>query len=309
MAKARWRVVICDGLAEEGQALLRAEAELIEGASAEALRTAEALIVRSRTRVDAALLAGAPRLKVIGRAGAGVDSIDLPAARAAGVIVVNAPEAVTAAAAEHALALMLALARQIPRADAALRRGEWIKAELMGRELGGRTLGLVGFGRIGRAVAARAGALGMRVLAHSRSLDEATARAHGAQRAPLEHLLGEADIVSLHVPLDEGTRGLIDRRALARMKPGALLISTARGGVVDEAALLEALEQGRLDGAALDVFAHEPPGRSPLLEQPAVIATPHLAAQTAEAQRRAAIDIATEILAALRGDPLRWRVA
>ena len=309
MVRPRWSVVVCDGLAEEGQALLRAEAEVTEGASAAALRGAEALIVRSRTRVDAALLTRTPRLKVVGRAGAGVDSIDLDAARAAGVIVVNAPEAVTEAAAEHALALMLALARRIPTADAALRRGKWIKSELLGIELGGRTLGLVGFGRIGRALGRKAAALGMRVLATSPSLDDATARAHGAERAPLERLLAEADIVSLHVPLDESTRGLIDRRALGRMKPGALLISTARGGVVDEEALLEALEQGRLAGAALDVFATEPPGRSPLLEHPAVVATPHVAAQTVEAQRRAACDIATEILAALRGDPLRWRVA
>lgn len=305
----RWRVLIADGLAEEGIRLLSAQAEVIRAEDLSALGTVEALIVRSRVRVTAAdLERAAPRLKVIGRAGVGVDNIDLDAARRTGVIVVNAPEAASVAVAEHALALMLALARRLPEAAASLRRGEWRKGELQGSELAGKTLGLVGFGRIGQALAGRASALGMRVMAYDPLLAEGVIRGGGATPADLVALLTEADYVSLHVPLTEETRGLFGRQALQAMKPGARLISTSRGGVVEEQALLAALESGHLGGAALDVFEREPPGLSPLVTHPAVIATPHIAAQTAEAQGRAACDIAEEVLSALRGKPLRWRV-
>jgi D-3-phosphoglycerate dehydrogenase len=245
---------------------------------------------------------------VIGRAGVGVDNIDLEAAREAGVIVVHAPQAAGPAVAEHALALMLSLARRIPQADASMKRGEWQKRELEGAELAGKTLGVVGFGRIGRALGERAAALGMRVVAHDPLLSEAELRAGGAEPLTLETLLEQADYISLHVPLQDETRGMIGREAIEKMKPGARLINTARGGLVDEEALLEALESGHLAGAALDVFAEEPPRLTALISHPNMVATPHLAAQTAEAQLRTSLDIAREVLAALRGEPLRWRV-
>jgi D-3-phosphoglycerate dehydrogenase len=305
-----WRILVTDGLAPEGMAALRAEAEVIEAEGLEMLRTVHALIVRSRTRVNASQIAGAsPPLVVIGRAGVGVDNIDLNAARRAGVVVVNAPQAATDAVAEHALALMFSLARRIPQADASMKKGEWLKAGWQGSELAGKTLGLVGYGRIGRALGARAGALGMHVVAHDPLIPEDAIRDGGAEPRPLDALLAEADYISLHVPLNEATRGMIAGAAFSRMKTGARLICTARGAVVDEGALRDALEGGRLAGAALDVFADEPPGISPLVAHPAVVATPHIGAQTAEAQRRAAVDIAFEVLAALRGLPLRWRVA
>lgn len=304
-----WRILVTDGLALEGMALLRAEAEVLEAEGLQLLRTVHAVIVRSRTRLTASEIDGAhPPLAVIGRAGVGVDNIDLTAAREAGVVVVNAPQSATNAVAEHALALMLSLARRIPQADASMKRGEWRKREWEGSELDGKTLGLVGFGRIGRALGGRAAALGMRVIAHDPLIPEEAIRQGGAQPRSLEALLAEADYISLHVPLEEATRGMIGRAALELMKPGARLISTARGGVVDEAALREALEGGRLAGAALDVFTDEPPLASPAVPHPALIATPHIGAQTAEAQRRASVDIAHEVLAALQGRPLRWRV-
>jgi D-3-phosphoglycerate dehydrogenase len=211
--------------------------------------------------------------------------------------------------AELTLALMLALARQIPQAHTSLQRGEWRKAEFSGVQLQGKTLGVIGVGRVGSTVAGMATALGMRVLGYDPNRAEATLRERGAEPEDLEALLARSDFISLHVPLNEQTRGMVDAARLALSKPGAFLINTARGGVVDESALLQALESGRLAGAALDVFGREPPGRDPLLLHPAVVATPHLGAQTAEAQQQTALDIASEVLAALRGDPLRWRVA
>ncbi len=304
-----WRILITDGLADAGLALLREEAQVLQEENLTSLGRVDALIVRSRTKVTAEAIArGLPRLKVVGRAGVGVDNIDLEAARQAGVTVVNAPLAATVAVAEHALALMLALARRIPEADASMRQGQWRKKELKGSELHGKTLGVIGMGRIGAALAERARALGMRTLGHDPLLPEEEMHRRGAEPASLETLLAESDYLSLHVPLNETTRGLIGSEALARLKPGARLISTARGGVVDEAALLQALQTGHLAGAALDVFAQEPPGLTPLIEHPRVISSPHIAAQTAEAQERAARDIAQEVLAALRGAPLRWRV-
>ncbi len=309
MVKRPWRVLLTDGLSEEGLALLRQQAEVVEADGLGSLPAFDALIVRSRTRVGASDLAGARRLRVIGRAGVGVDNIDLAAASVAGVTVVNTPEAATVAVAEHALALMLALAREIPRADEAIRGGQWPKSDLWGRELCGKTLGIVGLGRIGTALAKRAKALGMRLVAYHPRLGAELVRERGAEPVDFETLLGISDYVSLHLPLSGETRGLIGKVELSRMKRGARLISTARGGVVNEQALLEALEAGHLAGAALDVFDEEPPRLAAIVRHPAVVSTPHIGAQTIEAQARAAVDIATEILAALRGEPLRWRVA
>lgn len=305
---SQWRVLVTDGLAEAGASILRRQAEIVEDRSA--LGQIDGWIVRSRTRIDGpSLTAGAPRLRVVGRAGVGLDNIDLPAARAAGVVVVNAPQAVTTAVAELTVGLLLALARQIPMADAALRRGEWAKDRLGGQELRGKTLGLVGVGRIGREVARLAEAFGMRCLGTDPFLSHDSLRAAGVEPADLEALLPASDYVSLHLPLTDDTRGLFSAEILSRMKPGARLVCVARGGVVDEDALLAALESGHLAGAALDVFQIEPPGDSPVLRHPRLIATPHLGAQTAEAQDRVAIDIVEEVLTVLRGEEPRWRVA
>lgn len=306
--QSAWRVLVADGMTDDALRRLRQEAQVIE-AGLEAATDVDAIIVRGGSRVTAEVISRAgPRLRVVGRAGVGVDNIDLEAARRAGVAVVNAPLSSTLSVAEHVLALMFALARRIPAGDASLRRGEWRKAELEGSELFDKTLGVLGLGRIGRAVAQRAAALGMRVVGHDPLISAEAIRQAGATPVDFDTLLEESDYISLHVPLDEQTRGLLGADELQKMKPGARVISTSRGGIVDETALLQALESGRLAGAALDVFEREPPGASPLLQHPAVVVTPHIAAQTAEAQTRASADIAAEVLAALRGEPLRWRV-
>jgi len=302
-------VLVTDGLDEPGLALLREAAQVFESKTLEALPESDALIVRGRTKVTAEVIRSAgPRLKVVGRAGVGVDNIDLEAARARGLTVVNAPEAATVAVAELTLGMMLALARQIPLADAGMRRAEWHKSELHGSELSGKTLGIIGVGRIGAAVASRAAAFGMRVLGHDPLLSDSELQRRGTEPFSFDGLLRESDYICLHLPLTSETRGLIGRETLKKVKPGARLISAARGGIVDEAAVLEALEAGQLAGVALDVFAEEPPGELPLRQHPNVVLTPHIGAQTREAQSNAAKDIASEVLAALRGESLRWRV-
>lgn len=309
-----WKILLTDGLHEDGQARLRAAAQVEDcaGLSAEQLLESiaayDALIVRSRTRVNAAVFAVGARLKVVGRAGVGVDNIDLAAATQQGVKVVNAPLSSSVAVAELTLGLMFALARLIPRADASMKAGKWVKAELEGCELAEKTLGIIGVGSIGSAVAQRAAALGMRVLGYDPALTGELVQARGALPTPLEALLAQSDFLSLHVPLTPETRHLITGQNLAYMKRGVRLICTARGGLIDETALLGALESGQVAGAALDVYAKEPPGLNALVNHPNVVATPHIGAQTREAQRRAALDIAGEVLAALEGSPLRWRI-
>jgi D-3-phosphoglycerate dehydrogenase len=304
-----WRILITDSLEQEGISIMRARAEVVEQTDLSGLAEFDALVVRGRTRVTAeAMQLAVPRLRVIGRAGVGVDNIDLEAARRHAIIVVNAPHAATTAVAEHSLALMLGLARQIPRADRSMRKGEWRKKDFQGIELSGKTLGIVGVGRIGEALAARASALGMHSIGYDPLLSAEEIRRKGVAPSAFEDLLRSSDFVSLHVPLTEDTRGMIGPDEFAIMRPGSCLICAARGGVVDEAALLEALDTGRLAGAALDVFENEPPGASPLIRHPNLISTPHIGAQTVEAQTRAAGDIAEEVLAALGGSPLRWRV-
>jgi D-3-phosphoglycerate dehydrogenase len=206
------------------------------------------------------------------------------------------------------LALMLGLARRIPQADHSMRQGEWRKKEFEGFELHGKTLGIIGVGRIGEALATRAAALGMHPIGFDPLLSGEDIRRKGVEPVKLEMLLQSSDVVSLHVPLTADTRGMIGPKEFGLMRPGAHLICAARGGLIDEPALLEALEAGKLAGAALDVFEHEPPGPTPLILHPNVISTPHIGAQTVEAQTRAACDIAEEVLAALEGSPLRWRV-
>ena len=308
------RILITDGLHERGTDLLSAAARVDErvGISAvdllEAIPEYDALIVRGRTKVTAQVFEAGSHLQVVGRAGVGVDNIDLTAAEAHGVIVVNAPQAATLAVAEHTLGLMLALARLIPRADASMKAGKWLKKDLAGVELNDKVLGVIGLGNIGSAVAHRAEFLGMKVLGYDPHLSMNEMFRWGAEPVALADLYARADFVSLHVPLIPETRCMIDAQALGSMKPGVRLICTARGGIIDEMALLDALESGYVAGAALDVFAQEPPRFTALVAHPNVIATPHIGAQTVEAQARAAEDIATEVLVALSGGTLRWRV-
>lgn len=306
---ARFTVLVTDKVSETGLEPLRADARFdvvrIDDSSspafAEALRGAHGLVVRSATEVHDELLAGAPELRVIGRAGVGVDNIDLTAATARGIAVMNAPAGNTVSAAELTLALILAMVRRVAEADASMRRGEWARSRFQGAELRGRTLGLVGAGRIGGEVASRCRAFGMRVVAHDPYLTAARADDLHVERAgDLDAVLERADVLSLHVPLTDSTRGMIDAEALARMKPGAYLVNVARGGVVDEAALAEALTSGRIAGAALDVFENEPlEDDSPLRSAPNVVLTPHLGASTSEAQELVATEISEAVRAAL----------
>ena len=301
------RVLVTDPLAEEGVALLRqsltvdVRTDLDAAGLLAAIPAYDALLIRSRTQVTAEVIAAGGRLRVIGRAGTGVDNIDLVAATRQGVLVVNAPTGNTVAVAEYTLGLMLALARHIPRADATMRADEWAKKQLRGIELRGKALGVVGLGRIGCAVARRARAMEMTVLACDPFVTQERAANLGVELVSLETLLAQADFVSLHVPLTPQTKGMIGRRELELIKPSARLINTARGGVVDEVALLEALNAGRLAGAALDVFEQEPPKNGPLLTHPCLIASPHIAASTAEAQRGAALEVARQVLDVLAG--------
>ncbi|MBI2071772.1 MAG: phosphoglycerate dehydrogenase [Gemmatimonadetes bacterium] len=266
----------------------------------EALPQAQALLVRSETKVTAELLAQAPQLRVIGRAGIGVDNIDLEEATRRGIAVFNAPGGNTVSAAEHTVGLLLALVRKIPWADASMRTGEWDRQRFLGTELRGKTLGIVGLGRIGAHVATLARAFGMAVLAYDPYLTEGRAKELQAELVPLDELLQRVDVVTLHLPLTKETKALIDRRRIGLMKPSAVLLNCARGGLVDEPALLQALEQGKLAGAAIDVFETEPlPADSPLRSAERVILTPHLAASTAEAQELVSLEICRVVRDAL----------
>ena len=310
-----WKVLITDGLNEDGQAILRSAAQVDDrnDISAEELLKVvgdyDALIVRGRTKVNAAVFAAGKKLKIVGRAGVGVDNIDLEAARSRNVRVVNAPLSTSLAVAELTLALMLSLARMLPWADSSLKNGQWIKKQLEGVELYGKTLGIIGIGNIGGAVAKRAAAFGMQVIAHDILKSPEEAAAIGARWVSLEDLYTQSDFISLHVPLTEQTRGMINAGSLKKMKPGVRLVCAARGGVIDETALLEALNSGQVAAVGLDVFAKEPPGLTDLVAHPNVVGTPHIGAQTEEAQARAGVDIASEVLAGLHGQTLRWIVA
>ncbi len=310
-----WKILLTDGLKDEGKAILAEQAQVDDrnGISADELLEIigeyDAVIVRSRTKITAKVLEAAKNLKVIGRAGVGVDNIDLEAARERGITVVNAPQAATQAVAELVIGMMFALARSLTKADAAMKRGEWIKKKLLGTELHGKTLGIIGIGRIGSRVGQLAKALGMEIVGYDPLIPAEEIERRGAKPLQtLDELYAVADVITLHVPLTPQTRGMISKEAFGKMKRGVIVLCAARGGVIDEDALLEALESGQVAGAGLDVFAKEPPGATPLVTHPNVLATPHIGAQTAEAQRRVAIDIATEVLAALNGKPLRWKV-
>ena len=263
----------------------------------------DALIVRSQTRVDAELLAAAaPRLSVVGVASVGIDRIDVEAATRAGVMIVNAPTGNTIAAAEHTMALMLALLRHVPEADASVRTGAWDRTTYTGRELRGKVLGIIGLGKIGRAVARRATGFEMRVLASDPYLTAEQAAEAGARMVGLPELLHRSDVITVHTPLNPQTRNLLGRAQLEAMHPGAFVLNVARGGIVDESALADALRSGHLAGAAVDVYATEPmPPDSPLRSAPNLVLTPHLGASTTEAQDRVGIEMAEQVIAALAG--------
>jgi D-3-phosphoglycerate dehydrogenase len=302
------RILIADELDPSGLELLKEnpEVELYQLKKDERERLPEiladfdALVVRSATKVTADLLQAGKRLKVVGRAGIGVDNVDVPAATRLGILVVNAPTANLMSATEHTFALLLSLARRVPEADASMKAGKWDR-KLTGVELQGKTLGVVGFGRIGQRVAARARGFEMQVVAYDPFLDADVARRMEVELLPLDDVLRRADMITLHTPYSPETRNLISRERLALMKKGALLVNCARGGILDEEALLEALESGHLGGAALDVFAEEPPTDLRLVRHPKVVATPHLGAQTQEAQERISKETAEMVLAALAG--------
>lgn len=299
------KIVVAEAIADEAIDALRGayDVESLVGAShaelADALEDAVALIVRSGTQVDAELIAAGPMLRVIGRAGVGLDNIDLDAATARGIAVVNAPDASTISAAEHTIALLLAQARRIPEADASLRSGRWDRSALQGVELYGKTLGIIGLGRIGAQVAKRAGAFDMVILAYDPLITDEQAAASGARLVSLDELLAAADFVTIHAPRTSDTRQLVDADALGRMKPTARVVNVARGGIVDEEALASAVAGGTIAGAAVDVFAVEPTTESPLFEERQIVVTPHLGASTAEAQLRAGTSTVEAVIAAL----------
>ncbi|HUW63215.1 MAG TPA: phosphoglycerate dehydrogenase [Spirochaetia bacterium] len=303
------KVLVLDNVAEEGLVPLRQDPELdidVRGKMSEDELCAiiggyEAVIVRSATKITARVLEAGRLLKVVGRAGVGVDNIDLDAATRQGVLVVNAPDGNTIAAAEHTMALMLALARLIPQACSSLRDGRWEKKAFVGVELKGKTLGVLGLGRIGSEVAKRALAMEMRVVAYDPFINEDKAALMGVDVLSLDEVFKEADFITSHLPLTQDSRYIIDDRAFDLMKKGVRIINCARGGIVDEAALVRALESGLVAGAALDVFEKEPATDHPLLQFPNFIATPHLGASTREAQLGVAVDVSKEIVAALKG--------
>jgi D-3-phosphoglycerate dehydrogenase / 2-oxoglutarate reductase len=299
------RVLVREQIAEAGLDLLRAKGFDVvvdtDGSLEEALADADALIVRSATKVTADVLASAPRLRVVGRAGVGVDNVDVEAATRRGIVVANAPDSNVVSAAEHTVGLLVALARNIPQAHAALRDGRWERSRFGGVELADKTLGVLGLGRIGQQVARRALGLQMRVVGHDPYVAEERFRDLGVEPASFDEVLARADFITLHLPLNDATRGAIGAAQFERMRDGVRIVNAARGELVDESALIAALESGKVAGAAIDVFAEEPYS-GPLLTAPNVVVTPHLAASTDEAQDRAGVIVAEQVAAALRGE-------
>ncbi len=303
------RVLVTEKLAQPGLDLMAAaghEVDVQLGLSPEelvaAIDGAHALVIRSATTVTAEVLAAGTDLIVVGRAGIGLDNVDVAAATERGVMVVNAPQSNILSAAEQAMALLLAQARNIPQAHAALVAGKWERSKWEGVELHGKTLGVVGLGRVGALVAQRALAFGMRLVAYDPFVSADRAKHMGVELMDLEQLMGESDFVTVHLPKNKETLGLIGKDMLAKAKPGLRIINTARGGIVDEEALAEAIRDGQVQGAGLDVFAKEPTTESPLFELPSVVVAPHLGASTAEAQDKAGVTIAEQVILALAGD-------
>jgi D-3-phosphoglycerate dehydrogenase / 2-oxoglutarate reductase len=301
-------VVVAEELSPAAIAVLEPDCEVRHadgadrGALLPAIAGADALVVRSATKVDAEALAAAPRLRVVARAGVGLDNVDVEAATKAGVLVVNAPTSNVVSAAEHTVALLLATARNIPRAAASLRSGEWQRARFTGIELDGKVAGILGLGRIGALVADRLAAFGMRIVAYDPYIAASRAAQFGVRLLGLDELLAEADVVTVHLPRNAETLGMLSDREFRLVKPGVLVVNAARGGIVDEPALARALEEGRVGGAGLDVYATEPCTDSPLFAFDNVVATPHLGASTREAQEKAGTQVAYSVKLALAGE-------
>ena len=309
------RVLVAEKLADAGLDMLRGtghDVDVRTGLSTDELRAAiagaQALVVRSATQVDADLLAAGDALVVVGRAGVGLDNVDVPAATERGVLVCNAPSSNVVSAAEMTVALMLALARNIPQAHQALSNGRWERSRWGGMEIYRKTIGILGLGRVGRLVSQRIAPFDVALIAYDPYVSPESARAAGVDMVTLEELFERSDIITLHMPRTPETAGLLGADNLARCRPHALIVNTARGGILDEAAAAAALDAGRLGGIALDVYETEPMTESPLFGRPDVVATPHLGASTAEAQDRASIQIAEQINLALAGDPVPYAV-
>jgi D-3-phosphoglycerate dehydrogenase / 2-oxoglutarate reductase len=292
------KVIVADKISERGLELLKQTGwnvvQTTKDTLGTELRDADALIVRSATKVTPELLDNAPRLRVVGRAGVGVDNIDLDEATKRGVLVMSTPGGSSVSVAEHTFALLLALVRQVPKFDLAMREGRWEKSS-SGAEVRGKTLGLVGLGRIGSEVAVRAGAFDMHVIGFDPFISEAAAKELNVALVPMEHLLAESDFISLHTAVSPVTRNMINAKTIGTMKKGVRIINAARGELINEAELAEAIKSGQVAGAALDVFAEEPPKNSPLVGLPNVICTPHVAGSTAEAQEELGIQVAVQI--------------
>src|SRR5436305_9436561 len=301
-------VLVAEELAPSALAVLADDFEVrvVDGADRTALLPAladvDAVIVRSATMIDAEALASANRLKVVARAGVGLDNVDVAAATAKGVLVVNAPTSNSVSAAEHAVALLLAVARRVPQAAASLRQGEWKRSRFTGVEITDKTVGVVGLGRIGVLFAQRMSAFGTRLLAYDPYVPAARAAQIGVRLVPLDELLRERDFISIYLPMTPDTVGIVCERELAVCKPGVIIINAARGGLLDEHALAQALKEGRIGGAGLDVYATEPCTDSPLFAFDHVVATPHLGASTEEAQDKAGTAVARSVLLALQGE-------
>ncbi len=301
------KVLVSDSLAEEGVKRLQsgADVDVITNLSPEELietiKNYDALVIRSGTKVTADVIKAADRLKVIGRAGVGIDNVDVEAATKKGIIVLNTPGGNTISAAEHTIAMMLALARNIPQANAALHKGEWNRKKYTGVEFFNKTLGVVGLGRVGAEVAARMKSFGMQILAYDPFVTEERAQQMGITLADLETVIRGGDFITVHTPLTNETRNLIDDDEFNIMKPGVRIVNCARGGIINEAALAKAVAEGKVAGAAVDVFTKEPPTGNPILEQEKIIVTPHLGASTAEAQVNVALAVADQILTIARG--------
>jgi len=308
------KVLVADSVEEEGIAILRdcAEVDIKTGLKPEELIAIigdyEALVVRSQTQVTREIIAAGERLQVIGRAGVGVDNIDINEATRRGIVVVNAPTGNTSSATEHTIALMLAIARNIPQANASLKSGLWQRSSFIGTELRNKTLGLIGLGNVGSEVARRATAMEMKVIAHDPFVSVEYARNIQVELVPLKELLQESDFISLHIPLTDSTKEYIGEKELELVKPSVRIINTARGGLIDEKALVKAVREKRVAGAAIDVFATEPTTESILFGEENIIVTPHLGASTTEAQVTVARDVAEQIIAISKGQPARYAV-
>jgi D-3-phosphoglycerate dehydrogenase len=309
-----YRVLVSDPLAEEGLSILRTQFEVDEKTDLKEdqlisiIGNYDALLVRSGTEVTANVIEAGTNLRFIGRAGAGVDNIDMDAATRKGIIVANAPEGNTLAATEHTMAMMLSLARNIPQATASLKKKEWKRSKFMGVELNEKTLGILGLGRIGREVSKRATALGMHIVGYDPFIGKEKAAQFGVDSMSVEELFRVSDVITVHTPLIKETKHLINAKSIATMKDGVRIINCARGGIIDEKALYDAIKSGKVAGAALDVFEEEPPLQSPLLDLDQVIVTPHLGASTVEAQTNVAVSIAKQCISVLEGGSARYVV-